>query len=248
MPFQDHYSLLAARYSRARPGYPDALFQYLAGIAPGRDLAWDCGTGNGQAARGLARQFAHVHATDASAEQLRQAEPHERVTFRREPAERVSLGDGTADLVTSAVAAHWFDLDRFYPEVRRVLKPGGVIAVWTYHLPRVSPAVDGVVFYYYGTLLAGHWPELMRHVDQRYATLPFPFDELPPPRLTMTASWTAAQLAAFLATWSAVTRYHQEKGVHPVDEIWEDLLAAWDSGASAPRRVTWDLHLRVGRV
>lgn len=247
MPFQDHFSLLAARYARVRPGYPDALFDYLAGVAPGRGVAWDCGTGSGQAARGLARHFACVHATDASAEQLRHAQPHPRVDYHREAAEHVSLDAGSVDLVTSAVAAHWFDLDRFYPEVRRVLKPGGVIAVWTYHLPHVSPAVDGVVGYYYATLLAGHWPELIRYVDQRYATLPFPFDELGAPPFTMATSWTAGQLAAFLASWSAVPRYHEAKGRHPVDEIWDDLLAAWGPEA-AGREVTWDLHLRVGRA
>jgi SAM-dependent methyltransferase len=247
MPFQDHYSLLAARYARARPGYPDQLFDYLAGAVPARDLAWDCGTGNGQAARGLARHFARVHATDASAEQLRQAQPHPRVNYHREAAERVSLGDASVDLVTSAVAVHWFDLDRFYPEVRRVLKPGGVVAVWTYHLPHVSAAVDGVVSYYYSTLLAGHWPELMRYVDQRYATLPFPFDELQPPPFTMGTSWTAGQLAAFLASWSAVPRYQAANGRHPVDEIWEELLAAWGGDGTA-REVRWDLHVRVGRV
>lgn len=245
MAFQDYYSLLAARYARARPGYPDALFDYLASIAPGHDLAWDCGTGNGQAARGLARRFACIHATDASAEQLRHAPPHPRVSYRREPAERVSLRDASVDVVTSAVAAHWFDLDRFYPEVRRVLKPGGVVALWTYHLPRVSPAVDGIVNYYYPTLLAGHWPDLIRYVDQRYATLPFPFTEVEPPAFTMTTSWTAAQLAAFLASWSAVPHYHKAHGRHPVDEIWDDLAAAWDS-EGARRNVTWDVHMRVG--
>jgi len=245
MAFQDHYSLLAARYARARPGYPDALFDYLASVAPGHGLAWDCGTGNGQAARGLARRFACVHATDASAEQLRHAEPHPRVSYHREPAERVSLRDESVDLVTSAVAAHWFDLDRFYPEVRRVLKPGGAVALWTYHLPRVSPAVDRLVAYYYSTLLAGHWPDRISYVDQRYATLPFPFDELEPPALTMTTSWTAAQLAAFLASWSAVPRYQKAHGRHPVDEIWDDLVTAWE-GDDATRTITWDLHLRVG--
>jgi SAM-dependent methyltransferase len=245
MPFQDHFSALAAGYARARPGYPPALFEYLAEVAPGLDLAWDCGTGNGQAALGLARHFRRVHATDASAEQLRHAEPHERVSYRREPAEAVSLGDASADLAASAVAVHWFDFDAFYAEVRRVLKPGGVIAVWTYHLPRVSEGVDRAVAFYHGPLLAGYWPERVRYLNELYRTIPFPFDELQPPPFEMTASWTLEQLAAFLASWSGAARYQQAMGRHPLEEIWPDLSSSWgpDTG---PRTVTWDLHMRIG--
>ena len=247
MNFQDHFSRLAPAYARSRPGYPAELFDYLADLAPVRDLAWDCGTGNGQAARGLARHFLHVHATDASADQLGHAQPHDRVAYRQEPAESVSLASAVVDLVTSAVAVHWFDFDQFYAEVRRVLKPGGVIAVWTYHLPHVDARVDPIVSHYYGTLLAGYWPDRLRYVDQRYRTLPFPFDELPAPVFDMSVSWTLEQLAGFLASWSAAPRYQQAKGHHPLEPVWDDLTAAW--GANGGERVvSWQLYLRVGRV
>ena len=246
MNFQDHFSRLAPAYARSRPGYPPELFDYLASLAPGRDLAWDCGTGNGQAARGLARHFLHVHATDASAEQLRLAEPHERVTFRQEPAESVSLADRSVDLVTSAVALHWFDFDRYYPEVRRVLKPGGAIAAWTYHLPRVDARVDPIVARYHGPLLADYWPERVRYVNERYRTLPFPFDEVTPPVFEMRVSWTLDQLAGFLASWSGAARYAEARGHHPLEVVWEELASAWGPADEA-RDVSWQLHLRVGR-
>ena len=149
--------------------------------------------------------------------------------------------------MTSAVAAHWFDFDRFHAEVRRVLRPGGVIAVWTYHLPHVDDRVDPVVARYHGPLLDPYWPERVRYVNQRYRTLPFPFEELPAPVFEMTASWTLDQLAGFLASWSGAPRYQAAEGHHPLAVVWEDLSAAWGADVLA-REVRWQLYLRVGRV
>src|SRR4051812_19118878 len=126
----DHFSRQAAGYSVYRPSYPDALFDFVAGLAPARRRAWDCATGNGQAAVGLARLFESVVATDASAAQIAHAHRHPRVAYRVAPAESSGLEAGTIDLVTVAQAAHWLDLDAFYEEVRRVLVPGGAIALW----------------------------------------------------------------------------------------------------------------------
>jgi SAM-dependent methyltransferase len=133
MGFEDHFSRLAQQYARYRPRYPAALFEYLASAAPGRALAWDCGAGNGQAAVSLAGRFRHVTATDASWDQIRRAQPHPRVDYRVEQAESPSLPSRSCDLITVAVAVHWFAFGPFYRSVARVLKPGGLLAVWTYH-------------------------------------------------------------------------------------------------------------------
>jgi SAM-dependent methyltransferase len=164
-----------------------------------------------------------------------------------EPAEQVSLRSGACDLVTVAVAVHWFDLDRFYAEVRRVLKPAGVLAVWTYHLPSIAPPVDAVIDRYYHQTLAGHWPERFHYVDERYQTLPFPFAPQAPPDFTMRAEWRLDQLAGFLASWSAAQRYQQAHGRHPLEEVWPALTAAWGAAAQ-PRPIHWTLHLRLGRT
>ena len=246
MEFKDHFSKLAEIYAKSRPRYPDSLFDYLAAVAPGRELAWDCGTGNGQAAVSLARHFEQVWATDASPEQIEYAQPHPRVTYRVEAAEHVSVETGSCDLVTVAIAVHWFDLDLFYKEVRRVLKPGGVLAVWTYHLPVISPEIDRIVLKYYAEVLQGYWPERIHYVDKRYQTLPFPFEELSAPTFNMLADWDLDQLAGFLASWSAAKRFYDQRGYHPLDEIWESLALAWGPAANQ-RHVSWPLHLRVGQ-
>src|SRR6266498_1141048 len=82
MTFKDHFSKQAADYANFRPRYPRELFEYLGSVAPSRALAWDCATGNGQAAVELAEVFDRVIATDASEKQIANAEPHDRVEYR----------------------------------------------------------------------------------------------------------------------------------------------------------------------
>ena len=244
--FPDHFSTVAADYRTYRPTYPPELFRFLADAAPARRLAWDCGTGTGQAAVGLAGHFDRVVATDASAEQVGQAEPHPRVEYAVAPAEHSPLTDGTADLVTVAQALHWFDRDRFYAEVRRVCRPGGVVAVWSYFLPAVGAGVDQVLVRLRDTVRSC-WPPERAWVDAEYRTIPFPFAELPAPRLDMTAEWDLRRLLGYIGTWSAVRAFIQANGVNPLDHLADEFRAAWGDPA-AVRTVRWSLTVRVGRV
>jgi SAM-dependent methyltransferase len=244
--FEDHFSKHSEQYAQYRPNYPDEIYTYLASLAPGRSLAWDCGTGNGQAALGLARYFDKVHATDASPEQIARAYPHDKVAYRVEPAEQVSLAAASLDLVTVAVAIHWFNFEEFYREVKRVLKPGGILAAWTYSFPDISPEIDLFVNEYYYEVLAGYWPERVRYLEQRYETLPFPFEEIVSPPFVMKADWNLDQFAGFLDSWSAAQRYKAQKGQHPLGLIWDRLAAAWGN-EKEPRRIRWPLHFRIGR-
>ena len=241
--FKDHFSPLAQGYARYRPGYPAQLFAWLAEAAPGRTLAWDCATGSGQAALGLAPHFDAVVATDASAEQLENAEPHANITYRVAPAEASGIEAGAVDLVTVAQALHWFDLPAFYAEVERVLRPGGMLAVWTYNLLSVSPGIDAVVNPFCDETLADYWPAERRHVQVGYRDLAFPFAEVAAPAFAMTADWTLEQLIGYLRTWSAVRRYREREGEDPVAAVEAALQPLWGEGA---RRIAWPLTLRAG--
>jgi SAM-dependent methyltransferase len=246
MKFEDHFSAQSMQYAQFRPRYPGAMYAYLASVAPGRALAWDCGTGNGQAAVGLAGHFERVHATDASADQIAHSIPHPKVDYRVEGAEQVSLESGSVDLVTVAQAVHWFDFDRFYAEVKRVLKTDGILAVWTYHLPKIFPGTDMALSRYYSEVLAGFWPERIRYLEERYRTLLFPFEETIPPPFEMKTDWDRNQLMGFLDSWSATQKYREQKGRHPLEEIWEELSSDWKDEAEK-RTVRWALYFRIGR-
>jgi SAM-dependent methyltransferase len=195
----------------------------------------------------LAKHFNRVIATDASADQIAQAVAHERIEYRVERAEEVSLEPRSVDLVSVATAVHWFDLDRFYQVVRRVGRSGGILAVWMYDLPVINPSIDQILKHYYRDVLAGYWPERFHFLADRYQTLPFPFEELNPPKFEMRADWELGRLVGFLDSWSATRRYQKERGQNPIKIIWKDLSEIWGELGQG-RTIRWPLYLRVGRV
>ena len=247
MSFQDHFSGHADDYARYRPRYPDTLYAFLGDVAGARDLAWDCATGNGQAAVGLAGHFARVVATDASAPQINYSAAHPNVEYRVADATASGLADASVDLVTIAQALHWFDTQTFYAEVRRVARPGGACAAWGYGLMRVTPAIDAVIDYFYRKIVGPYWPPERAHLDAEYRELGFPFAELPAPAFTMQTNWPLAGLLGYLSTWSAAKRYAKAIGTDPLERIAPDLARAWGQ-AQTQRSILWPLYLRIGRL
>lgn len=246
-PFADHFSRAARQYAAYRPTYPPALFAWLAEHAPSRASAWDCATGSGQAARGLAPHFDRVIATDASAEQIGQAETMAGLHYAVMRAEECAIRDGSMGLVTVAQALHWFSRPLFYAEVRRVLAPGGLLAVWRYGLATIDPVADAILQRFHGETLAPYWPAERAIVDAGYHTIGFPFRELTAPAFTMEARWTLAELAGYLATWSAVGRYRAAVGEDPLPAVVSGLARAWGPPGAA-RTVRWPLEVRAGVV
>ena len=247
MPFRDHFSSQSKEYAKHRPSYPEAMFDYLASLAPGRELAWDCGTGNGQAALSLTDRFQKVIATDASAAQIENAFSHEKIEYRVEPSEKTSILSNSVDLITVGTAVHWFDFEAFYQEVRRVSRQNGILAVWTYYFPIIKPEIDRWLEHFYWGTLSGFWPERIQYLEERYKTLPFPFEEIKPPKFEMTAVWEFDNMAGFLASWSAVRKLVETQGESALDEPIKELERIWKKGTRT-REIRWPLHFRIGII
>jgi ubiquinone/menaquinone biosynthesis C-methylase UbiE len=244
----DHFGVVASEYADFRPRYPDALFDWLAAQAASHALAWDCGCGNGQASVELAKRFSRVHATDISANQIRLAEQGAGVDYVVASAERSGLPDHCADLITVAQALHWFDLPSFYEEVRRVGKPGALIAAWTYGTVQTDhQAVNSVVQHFYRDVVGPFWPPERHHVETGYRELEFPFTPIATPEFTMTQQWTLTQLLGYFRSWSATARYMTENRTDPTLALEKVLLTTWGD-PQQPRKICWPLSIRAARL
>ena len=223
------FGTIPGRYKKYRPSYPTNLIDFLSEMAPNTSLAWDCGTGSGQAAQVIAQKFDRVIATDMSTSQIAHAEPSKKIQYRVASAGRSGIPNGCVDLTTAAHAVHWFNLNSFYREVARVSKPNAIIACWCYGLLSIDRQLNPLIReLYYDILQSRYWPKKQRDlIDGRYEQLYFPFVEIPAQQFDMFASWTRRDLLGYLRTWSAVRKFKKLKGTDPISLIRGRLRKVW---------------------
>ena len=234
-------------YARFRPEYPAELAQFLASASPGRALAVDAGCGNGQLTRLLANHFDRVTGLDPSADQIAHATAHPHITYACAPAEEMPVADRSADLITAAQAAHWFDLPRFYDEIRRIGVPNGIVALVSYGVLRLDEDLDGRFARFYWQEIGPYWPAERKLVDTGYADLPLPFEEQAVPALEIRKKWTLEELLGYISTWSAVRSVHEAGREDILQRFAEDLAHLW---GDPPRRreLRWPINMRLGRL
>lgn len=249
MSFNDHFSGHARLYAESRPDYPPALFEFIANLCSGDELAWDCAAGNGQAARGLLPYFQRVLLTDASEAQINQAralnEKGEGLLAAVMLAESAALGEDIADLVVVAQALHWLDIAAFNQEVDRILRPGGLFAVWSYGSHQLDERCDEIVRTLYEDITGEYWPPQRQIVENHYVDIELPYNAIPAPSFKLRKYWSIEQVLAYLRSWSGVQRYLRDRGVDPVLLIEDQLRAAF--GSETTRLVEWPLTLLVSR-
>lgn len=241
---KDNFSRQADQYAKYRPDYPAALFDFIIQQVPARNTAWDCATGNGQAAKVLAKHFQKVYASDISQKQLDNAARSGNIYYSLQPAEKTDFNDSQFDLVTVSQALHWFDFPRFYNEVKRVTRDGGVLAAWGYSLFTISPEVDTQVANFYHDIIGPYWDAERKHVDNLYQGIPFPFEDISSPIFTMEYRWTIEQIRGYINTWSAVQKFITANHFNPVDQLIEKI-----TGLVQPvQKIVFPLHTRIGRI
>ncbi len=245
--FKDHFSDASNDYKTYRPQYPDELFKFLAELAPTTQHVWDCGCGNGQASTALADFFQTVSASDASEEQIKQAEKKINIQYSTSPAETIAAPDNSLDLITVAQAVHWFNHDAFFSEVNRVLKSDGVLAVWGYQLIYTDSPLDSIVKKLHTEIVGPYWPKGRELLDDGFSKIIFPYPRLEAPKFFMSAEWNFSELLGYLNTWSAVKRYQQEQQENPIELILNELKMAWGVNENERRRVSWPLILYLGK-
>jgi ubiquinone/menaquinone biosynthesis C-methylase UbiE len=246
----DNFSTQSKEYSFSRPTYPDSLFKFLSAITPRKNLAWDCGTGNGQAAIGLSKYFESVIASDASKNQILHAFQRKNIDYKIFPAEDPKLQNDSANIVTVAQALHWFEFEMFYAGVKRVGKKDGIIAVWSYDMHKINPQIDKVSskLDVDGEILGNYWAREAKYVKEKYSTIPFPFKEISVPTFKTTSYWNLHQLCNYMQTWSSVKKYYSENRRDPLDLVKPELKSLWGANELDKKRITWNINIRVGII
>lgn len=245
--FADYFSSHAASYALFRPHYPAAVAETVAKHAGAARMVVECGCGNGQLSVLLSEYFHEVIATDASAEQIQHAHLHPRVRYFTSRAECLPVADCSADAVVAAQAAHWFDLDHFYPEVRRVSKPDGVLALISYGSITLEGEIGQLVHQFEHDVLGSYWPPERALVEQGYRSLPFPFEEVAIPLSHIEAEWNYHQLVGYILTWSSVRALEAAGRDALMTDFATQLRQGWGD-VSLTRKARWPLSMRLGYV
>jgi Methyltransferase domain len=243
--YKDLFSNDSKQYAAFRPTYPKELFDFIFNHVTNFDVAWDCATGNGQAAKELASRFKKVCATDISEKQLENAAQRDTIIYSVSRAEKTSFLPNSFDLITVAQAVHWFDFDLFYQEAERVAKPNAAIAIWGYGLLSIDPIVDKKISEFYKNVIGPYWDKERRFIDEKYQTIPFPFEEVKSPTFTFSFEWTIDELQGYLGTWSAVQKFITANQFNPVEKLIEDIRTKWKK---EKRIVNFPLFLKLGII
>ncbi|GAB4251463.1 MAG: class I SAM-dependent methyltransferase [Ekhidna sp.] len=243
---KDNFSTQSADYAKFRPVYPQELIDYLISLTDSHEQCWDCGTGNGQLAVKLAETFEKVHATDISEKQLGNATQLSNIVYSLQPAEDTNFPGQCFDLITVAQAAHWFDHTRFNEEVKRTLKPEGVLALFGYGLVKVEGEIGEIITRFYWDVTNPYWDPERDHIEAKYRTIPFPYKEVPDvPSFAIQNEMTRDQLTGYIGTWSAVQHFIKKNGYSPIDKLREDLEKVWNREKYL---IIFPIFTRIGRL
>lgn len=244
---KDLFSERSDLYARYRPTYPKELYDHILSFVTEKQTAWDCATGNGQAALVLADHFKKVIATDISAAQIERATAKDNIEYLVCTAEITPFEENTFDLVTVAQAYHWLNWDAFRKEVIRVCKPGAIIAVWTYYRNKTGDKkVDDAVCNFYENVTRPYWDYERKYVEDKYETVEFDYDLLSVKTFDSILHWQREDLLGYISSWSAIQQFIKMQGHSPITIIEEEIKKIWPEGEV--KKAVFPIYLKLGRV
>lgn len=244
---KDLFSTQSDIYAKYRPTYPKELFDYIFSFVTNKERAWDCATGNGQAAQVLAEHFGQVEATDISEAQLSNAVQKENIHYQVSPAEHTPFPDEHFDLITIATAYHWFDWDAFHKEATRVGKQDCVVVAWSYHLfYSDDKIINGIILHFYNDIIKSYWDPERRFMEDKYETVRFNFKPLPSKEFDIELAWSKEQFYGYLQSWSAVQNYIKQNNSSPIDLIKKEVEEQWKDGEQ--KAFHFPIFMRIGQI
>ena len=225
---EDKFSGNSPDYKRYRPTYPLPFLEEIIGLSRQRIHCWDCGTGNGQVASVLSGYFENVQATDMSEDQIQNAFKAENIQYHISRVEKTNFPEDSFDLITAAQAAHWFDHEVFFNEVKRVSRSQGIIALWGYGLLRFNNELDKQIDAFYNEVLGSYWDSERKHIEQSYKTIDFPFPQIGLSKnYFINKSFSLDEFIGYLGTWSAVKKFNETEGYSPLDSLLQKIKPFW---------------------
>ncbi len=233
-------------YARARPLYPPTLYNFLVSVCSEHQMAWDCACGNGQVAVDLINHFTQVQATDVSEQQIANAIQKDGITYDVIPAEATSFADNTFDLICVGQALHWFDYDKFWPEIKRVLKLNGIFAAWGYSFFTIAEQIDQIIDTTFLDTIYPYWPDRNRLLWDHYLDVSFPLEKITPPPISLVMEWSVDELFAYLRSWSSTQRCVDAIGDDFFIKAYEQTREIWGE-PNMKRVINMDFCLVVGR-
>jgi Methylase involved in ubiquinone/menaquinone biosynthesis len=215
------------QYAQFRPRYPMEFYNHLLSLKEIKEKLWDCGCGNGQVSIDLVNFFDEIYATDISENQIRNGFIHKKIQYLVEPSERTSFGNSFFDIICVAQALHWFDLDKFFTEADRVLKPNGILACFGYGFFSINSEIDKIINEHLLSVVDEYWSDGNRLIMSGFKSVKFPFQEVISPKLNLVQKWNLSALLDYLDTWSAVKIYNNKFKTSVTQNLKKELNPSW---------------------
>lgn len=216
------------KYLLYRPKYPKELYELIKSVTRNHNTVWDCACGNGQISIDISEYFTLVEGSDINENQILNATKRKNINYSVQNSESTNYMNDYFDVVCVGQALHWFCSDKFFDEVKRVLKKDGFFFCWGYSFFKISNELDEIIEKEFFKVIDSFWSDKNRVLHDKYSNIDFPFEKIEIPVIKMIEHWNLNQLMAYLNTWSAVKICNEKNNIDIVDLLENKLVNYWN--------------------